>query len=120
MQAAAATLAARFAQRSDFTARPPDVHEAEDDARAQTVWRRERNSNPRYGFEMALAAESAVSIAFALLTRRLIRFRGALSERAVTSFEQLEEFGFGAADLIFYVPGLHGLGEGDHHFRQKV
>jgi hypothetical protein len=60
---------------------------------------------------MALAAESAVAIAFALLTRRLIRFRGALSERAVTSFEQLEEFGFGAADLIFYVPGLHGLGQ---------
>src|SRR6266852_4902743 len=69
---------------------------------------------------MALAAESAVSIAFALSTRRLIRFRGALSERAVTSFEQLEQFGFGAADLIFYVPGLHGLGERDHHFRQKV
>jgi AhpD family alkylhydroperoxidase len=86
----------------------------------QTVWRRERNSNPRYGFKMALAAESGVSIAFALLTRRLIRFRGALSERAVASFKQLEEFGFGAADLIFYVPGLHGLGEGDHHFRQKV
>src|SRR4029077_5413034 len=69
---------------------------------------------------MALAAESAVSIAFALSTRRLIRFRGALRERAVTSFEQLEQFGFGAADLIFYVPGLHGLGERDHHFRQKV
>src|SRR5216684_6658527 len=69
---------------------------------------------------MALAAESAVSIAFALLTRRLIRFRGALSERAVASLEQLEEFGFGAADLIFDVPGLHGLGERDHHFRQKV
>src|SRR5882724_3401366 len=36
------------------------------------------------------------------------------------SLEQLEEFGFGAADLIFYVPGLHSLGERDHHFRQKV
>src|SRR6202162_4444854 len=69
---------------------------------------------------MALAAESAVSIAFALSTRRLIRFRGALSERVVTSFEQLEQFGFGAADLILYVPGLHGLGERDHHFRQKI
>jgi hypothetical protein len=87
---------------------------------AQTVWRREKDSNPQYGFEMALAAESAVSIAFASFTQRLIRFGRALRERAVASFEQLEEFGFGAADLIFYVPGLHGLGERDHHFRQKV
>ena len=69
---------------------------------------------------MALAAESAVSIAFALLTRRLIRFRRALSERVVTSFEQLKEFGFGAANLIFHVPGLHGLGKEIIIFDQKV
>jgi len=52
---------------------------------------------------------SHLRIAFALLIRRLMRL--CRSGRAVPSFEQLKEFGFGAGDLIFYVPGLHVLGE---------
>jgi hypothetical protein len=48
------------------------------------------------------------------LTRRPIAFWRALSERAVTGFEHLEEFGFGAASHGVHVLGFYHPGGVDH------
>jgi len=55
----------RRAINRKLTVGQPSGHGAvvEGKSHSMSEWRRERNSNPRYGFKMALAAESAVSIA---------------------------------------------------------